>query len=64
MQQNYKQARERSGLSLGDAAARLNISTCALRSYEADKNSPSALCLIGMCKLYGTTANELLDIQQ
>lgn len=64
MKQNYQRARERSGLSLGDAAARLNISTCALRSYEMGKRSPSALCLIGMCKLYGTTANELLAVRQ
>ena len=62
MQRNYQRARELSGLSLSDAAAQLNISTSALRSYETGEKSPSALCLIGMCKLYSTTANYLLDI--
>ncbi len=62
MIRNYRQERERCGLTISEAAARLNISVATLRSYERGNTSPNAACLIGMCKLYGSTADYLLGV--
>lgn len=62
MRRNYKDARERCGLSIGDAARALGLSAQTLTGYEMGRVSPRAPIIIAMCELYNCSPNYLLGI--
>lgn len=62
MRRNYKDARERCGFDIGDAARALGVSVQTLTSYEDGATSPKADLIHDMCKLYGCTATYLLAL--
>lgn len=62
MDRNYRDARERCGLTMGEAAIALDISARTLAAYETGKTSPRAPLLVSMCELYGCSPDYLLGI--
>lgn len=62
MTANYREAREKVGLTAQVAATEVGVSITTLISWENGKTSPTAESIIGLCKLYDCTADELLGI--
>lgn len=62
MLRNYRDARERLGLTIGEAAFALDISARTLVAYETGKTSPRAPLIVSMCKLYRCNPDYLLCI--
>lgn len=57
----YREARERAGLSLTDAAKALGVTKAAVSIWEAGKNNPLLENLQKMAALYGVTVADLLS---
>jgi transcriptional regulator with XRE-family HTH domain len=60
--QNYRKAREKAGIKSERAAAELGVSITTLFNWERGDTSPNANNIREMAKLYGVTANYLLNI--
>ena len=57
----YREARERAGLSVTDAAKALGVSKAAVSIWEAGKNNPLLENLRKMATLYVVTISDLED---
>lgn len=57
----YREARERSGLSLTDAAAALGVTKAAVSIWESGKGNPLLENLHKMATLYGVPVGDLLS---
>lgn len=53
-------AREVAGLSQDAAALELEITKGAMSAWENDKNYPQLETFMGLCRLYGCSADQLL----
>lgn len=62
LRRNYRDARERCDLSIGEAARALGVSARTLAGYEMGRVSPRAPIIIAMCKLYDCSPDYLLGI--
>ena len=60
--QNYRKAREKAGIKSERAAAELGVSITTLFNWERGDTSPNANNIREMAKLYGVTANYLLNM--
>lgn len=56
----YRDARERAGLSLTDAAKALGVTKAAVSIWETGKNNPLLENLQKMAMLYGVSVGDLL----
>ena len=61
-EQNYRKAREKAGIKSERAAAELGVSITTLFNWERGDTSPNANNIREMAKLYGVTANYLLNM--
>ena len=57
-----KELRKQKGLSQGELAERLNITRQAISKWESDISQPDLNNLIEICKIFGISFNELLEI--
>lgn len=60
--QNFRQARKDAGVKPEQAASELGVSITTLFNWERGDTKPPADKLILMAKLYGTTADYLLQL--
>lgn len=60
---NYREARQKKGLSIEEAAYRLNISISTLYSYEQGKTCPIAETIKDMCHLYSAKSDYLIALK-
>ena len=60
--QNYRKAREKSGIKAEKAASELSVSITTLFSWERGNTSPDADKLKDMARLYGVSVNHLLAL--
>lgn len=58
----FKAARERAGLSVVDAAARLGVSVSSIYYWETDTYTPESKRLLEIAKLYGCSTDYLLGL--
>ena len=56
----YREARERAGLTLTEAAAKLEVTKAAVSIWENGKGNPQVETLKKVARLYGVTVDELL----
>ena len=56
----FRQARERAGITLTQAAKEIGVSKAALSIWENEKGLPLVENLLKLAKLYGCTADDLL----
>lgn len=61
-EQNFRKARMEAGIRAERAAAELDVSITTLLNWERGDTRPSADKLVLMAKLYGTTADYLLQL--
>lgn len=57
---NFAKARENAGLTVAEAARRLNVSTSAVCQWESGKTFPEARRLAQLADVYGVTVDDLL----
>ena len=60
--ESFKRCRERAGLSLREAAERLEVPVGVVAKFEEGKAEPDALLLRRMAQAYRCTSDELLGI--
>lgn len=60
--QNYRRARERAGVKPERAAAELGVSITTLFNWERGDTSPNARNIKDMAKLYGVSADYLINL--
>lgn len=61
-EQNFRKARESAGIRAETAASELGISITTLFNWERGDTRPSYDKIAAMSRLYGVTADYLLDI--
>lgn len=59
----FRQIRQRKGLSQMQVANLLNTTQPQYNKYETGKQDPTARVIIELCKIFGVTADELLGIE-
>lgn len=58
---NFAKAREAAGLSIAEAARRLEITPAAIYQWENGQTFPDAKRLTSIAEVYGTTVDYLLN---
>ena len=56
----FAEARKKAGLTLGEAAKKLKVTTSAICQWESGNTFPEARRLAEIAKVYNTTVDELL----
>lgn len=57
---NFAKARENAGLTVAEAAKRLNVTMSAVCQWESGKTFPEARRLSQLADVYGVTVDDLL----
>jgi len=60
---NYRAARKKKGLTIEEAAFKLNLSVSTLYSYEQGKTCPIAETVKDMCGLYSAKSDYLIALK-
>lgn len=64
MGEKLRLARKKAKMSQEEVAEKLNIARSNISKYEHDKLEPNIHTIKQFCKIYGVTADYLLDIEE